>query len=129
MKRISAVVVALVLFGVVMQAQQNNLVSPGTRRVVRWVTTEQAPGDSTNATAAVRMTPVWTVREQGPAGAQAFWVEQGRSGGIGAGDVGLALQVRTPIEGRVVKGAPYSAEMVTESVQTLGDGNRIVRRS
>ena len=33
------------------------------------------------------------------------------------------------LEGKVVKGAPYSADMETESVQTLGDGNRIVHRS
>jgi TonB family protein len=32
-------------------------------------------------------------------------------------------------DGQVVKGAPYAAEAVTESVQTLGDGNRIVRKS
>jgi hypothetical protein len=30
--------------------------------------------------------------------------------------------------GKVVKGAPYSAEAITESIQTLGDGNRIVNR-
>ncbi|HEX6046491.1 MAG TPA: hypothetical protein VFZ22_18490 [Pyrinomonadaceae bacterium] len=30
--------------------------------------------------------------------------------------------------GKVVKGAPYSAEAVTESVQLLGDGNRIVNK-
>ncbi|HEU4767199.1 MAG TPA: hypothetical protein VFS77_07480 [Pyrinomonadaceae bacterium] len=30
--------------------------------------------------------------------------------------------------GKVVKGAPYSAESVTESVQVLGDGNRIVNK-
>ena len=30
--------------------------------------------------------------------------------------------------GKVVKGAPYSGEAVTESVQVLGDGNRIVNR-
>lgn len=30
--------------------------------------------------------------------------------------------------GKVVKGAPYSAEAVTESVQVLGDGNRIVHK-
>jgi hypothetical protein len=30
--------------------------------------------------------------------------------------------------GKVVKGAPYSAEAVTETVQTLGDGNRIINR-
>ncbi|MEK6279897.1 MAG: energy transducer TonB [Acidobacteriota bacterium] len=31
--------------------------------------------------------------------------------------------------GKLVKGAPYSAQAVTESVQTLTDGNRIVTRS
>ena len=31
-------------------------------------------------------------------------------------------------EGKVVKGAPYSAESVTESIQTLSDGNRIVNK-
>ncbi|HEV2860424.1 MAG TPA: hypothetical protein VGX48_05400 [Pyrinomonadaceae bacterium] len=31
--------------------------------------------------------------------------------------------------GKVVKGAPYSAEAVTESVQTFADGNRIVRKN
>src|SRR5690349_15802384 len=30
---------------------------------------------------------------------------------------------------RAVKGAPYSAQAVTETIQTLADGNRIVRRS
>jgi hypothetical protein len=33
------------------------------------------------------------------------------------------------IGARLVKGAPYAAEAVTETVQTLGDGNRIVRRT
>jgi hypothetical protein len=32
------------------------------------------------------------------------------------------------IGGKVIKGAPYSAEAVTESVQTLADGNRIVNK-
>jgi hypothetical protein len=31
--------------------------------------------------------------------------------------------------GKVVKGAPYSAQVVTESVQTLSDGNRIVNKN
>ena len=30
--------------------------------------------------------------------------------------------------GKVVKGAPYSAEAVTESIQTLSDGNRIINK-
>jgi hypothetical protein len=32
-------------------------------------------------------------------------------------------------DGKVVKGAPYSAQAVTETVQTLADGNRIVRKT
>jgi hypothetical protein len=31
--------------------------------------------------------------------------------------------------GKIVKGAPYSAQAVTETIQTLGDGNRIVNKS
>lgn len=33
------------------------------------------------------------------------------------------------LDGKVVKGQPYSAEIINEHTQTLGDGNRIVRRS
>jgi len=36
---------------------------------------------------------------------------------------------RLALEARLEKGMPYSAELVTESVQTLADGNRIVRRT
>ncbi|HKG48744.1 MAG TPA: hypothetical protein VKB02_18560, partial [Pyrinomonadaceae bacterium] len=32
-------------------------------------------------------------------------------------------------DGKVVKGAPYAAEGVTETIQTLADGNRIVNRT
>ena len=32
-------------------------------------------------------------------------------------------------DGRLVKGAPYSAQAVTEMTQILGDGNRIVNKS
>jgi hypothetical protein len=32
-------------------------------------------------------------------------------------------------DGKLVKDAPYSADAVTETIQTLGDGNRIVRNS
>ena len=35
---------------------------------------------------------------------------------------------RAAVETRVTQGKPYSGEAVTEFVQTLGDGNRIVRR-
>jgi hypothetical protein len=46
--------------------------------------------------------------------------------GMGAGDAKfLAAEFA---EGHVVKGAPYSAEASTETVQVLGDGNRISRK-
>src|SRR5258708_33688603 len=32
-------------------------------------------------------------------------------------------------DGKLVKGAPYSAQGVTETIQTLGDGNRIINKS
>lgn len=41
----------------------------------------------------------------------------------------LAAKMRVPLEASVVTGAPYSAEVVSESVQVLGDGNRIIRRT
>lgn len=34
-----------------------------------------------------------------------------------------------PVEGETVKGTPFSAEFVSETVQTLADGNRIVART
>jgi hypothetical protein len=37
--------------------------------------------------------------------------------------------MRAPLEAKTVKGAPYSAEMVNEFMQTLSDGNRIVRKT
>jgi hypothetical protein len=48
------------------------------------------------------------------------------AGGGGRGGFTFA---RVPVESKLVKGAPYNAEVVTESVQTLADGNRIVRKT
>src|SRR6185369_15910848 len=39
------------------------------------------------------------------------------------------IAVGLPLEARVVKGQPYSAEVVSESTQTLADGNRIVQKT
>jgi hypothetical protein len=39
------------------------------------------------------------------------------------------VYVRTSVEAEVVKGAPYSADVINESAQTLSDGNRIVSRT
>jgi hypothetical protein len=39
------------------------------------------------------------------------------------------LGVREVFEGKVVKGAPYKAEAVTEVTQTLADGNKIARKT
>ena len=45
-------------------------------------------------------------------------------------DGGMSIFVASEmgIGGKVVKGSPYSAQAITESVQTLADGNRIVRK-
>ena len=47
-------------------------------------------------------------------------------GGRGPGIPGV---VTMPVEARALKGAPYSAEIVTDSTQTLADGNRIARHA
>lgn len=39
------------------------------------------------------------------------------------------VQARMPLETRTVKSAPYSAEVVTDHMQQLADGNRIVEHS
>jgi hypothetical protein len=45
------------------------------------------------------------------------------------GDNLIFLATEMSFAGRLVKGAPYSAQAVTESVQQLADGNRIVRKN
>src|ERR1044071_5042846 len=45
------------------------------------------------------------------------------------GDNLVYMATEMSFAGKLVKGAPYSAQAVTESVQTLSDGNRIVRKS
>jgi hypothetical protein len=50
---------------------------------------------------------------------------------MGMGDEATSIFVSSEMGfgGKVVKGAPYSAQAVTESVQMLADGNRIVRKT
>jgi len=43
-------------------------------------------------------------------------------------DANIMFMAQESFGGKTVKGAPYSAETVTESIQTLSDGNRIVNR-
>ena len=38
-------------------------------------------------------------------------------------------EMRMAVQGKITKGAPYTADTVTESVHALADGNRIVRRT
>lgn len=46
-----------------------------------------------------------------------------------AGQTVEFIRTELSYEGRTVKGAPYTAEAVNETVQVLADGNRIVRRN
>ena len=55
---------------------------------------------------------------------------RGRKGFGGPGEPGPRfVGAEAGMPGRVVKNAPYSAELVTESVQTLADGNHIRQSS
>jgi hypothetical protein len=48
---------------------------------------------------------------------------------IAAGHTFEFISSEMGVAGKLVKGAPYSAEAVTETTQTLADGNRISRKS
>ena len=52
---------------------------------------------------------------------------QGQHGGSGGDYIFLATEMS--FGGKLVKGAPYSGQAVTESIQTLSDGNRIINRT
>jgi hypothetical protein len=65
-------------------------------------------------------------------GNPATHAQEGRGGRgfiVRTPEPGSAGQFRFNWQGDTVKGAPYSAEVINESTQTLADGNRIVRRS
>ena len=53
---------------------------------------------------------------------------QGPEGGPPPPDANFVFVASESFGGKVVKGAPYSGESVTETIQTLADGNRIVNR-
>lgn len=55
-------------------------------------------------------------------------VFQGPEGAPPPPDSNFVFLASESFSGKIVKGAPYSAEAVTESVQTLSDGNRIVNK-
>ena len=55
-------------------------------------------------------------------------IVQGPEGGPPPPDANVVFFATESFGGKVIKGAPYSAEAVTETIQTLGDGNRIVNR-
>src|ERR1044072_8212038 len=53
---------------------------------------------------------------------------QGPEGAPPPPDANFVFMASESFGGKTVKGAPYAAEAVTESIQTLADGNRIVNR-
>jgi hypothetical protein len=55
-------------------------------------------------------------------------VFQGPEGAPPPLDRNFVFVASESFSGKVVKGAPYSAEAITETIQTLSDGNRIVNR-
>ena len=64
---------------------------------------------------------------QGPHGDGApMMMMRTQSGRPGEKSQAVFISSEMSFEGKTVKGAPYSAETVNESIQTLSDGNRIV---
>ncbi|HEX3252275.1 MAG TPA: hypothetical protein VHS05_22755 [Pyrinomonadaceae bacterium] len=53
---------------------------------------------------------------------------QGPEGAPPPPDANVWFMASESFGGKTVKGAPYSADAVTETIQTLGDGNRIINR-
>jgi hypothetical protein len=49
--------------------------------------------------------------------------------GQGPGETFVFVSTEMSFGNRIVRNAPYSAQAVTETTQTLGDGNRIVRKN
>jgi hypothetical protein len=66
-----------------------------------------------------------------PAGAKAQG--GGRAAAISPSEAGpldfYTYALARPVESQLIKGQPYSAEITTEKIQTLGDGNRIVQKT
>jgi YD repeat-containing protein len=60
------------------------------------------------------------VRQRSAAGGAPVVIDQTRVQG--------EVRMKVPLEAKVVTGAPYSAEVISESVQVLPDGNRIVHQ-
>lgn len=52
-----------------------------------------------------------------------------RQGGVPGGATIQFISAEVGMPGKLVKGAPYTAEAVTETVQALADGNRITRKT
>jgi hypothetical protein len=75
---------------------------------------------------------VTTAQQAGPEGNVIIRqrVMQGPEGGppMPPPDANFVFIASESFGGKVVKGAPYSGEAVTETIQTLSDGNRIVNR-
>ena len=59
---------------------------------------------------------------------QVFQTPEGGPPPLPPGDVNF-MWSEFNFGGKTVKGAPYSAQAVTETIQTLGDGNRIINRT
>ena len=55
-------------------------------------------------------------------------IMQGPEGGVPSPERDFVFIASENFGGKVVKSAPYSADSVTETIQTLADGNRIVNR-
>jgi hypothetical protein len=84
---------------------------------------ERRPSSATSSSATFVSSEGGTIEIQAEGGHFA-WAQQGA-----AERATFEFAISEMVMGKAVKGAPYSAEAVTESIQVLADGNRIVQRN
>jgi hypothetical protein len=82
---------------------------------------EKSPGKSGDVI-------VFEREEVGPVGEARISLPR-TPGGPGGDDTLVFISSEMSFDGKVVKGAPYSAQAITESTRTLADGNRIKRET
>lgn len=120
----AALLVGMATFSALAQEKQKVEVKPAEKDTFIFI---QQKDDGTKGTFNVRVPgPQDTIFTMTPGAPGMSWVGQGQEGrmqtfSFAMGEMGF--------DNKVVKGAPFSADAVTEFTQTLADGNRISRKS
>ena len=120
----AALLVGMATFSALAQEKQKVEVKPAEKDTLIFI---QEKGDGAKGAFNIRVPgPQDTIFTMTPGAPGMSWVGQGQEGrmqtfSFAMGEMGF--------DNKVVKGAPFTADAVTEFTQTLADGNRISRKS